>query len=242
MSTSKQFPCCSVFGMVLMGLSLWSGQLGFVTHAEEAGPQQENGGQATSSPTSTPQSGIHVLGATYGANCGAAKDNVSSHLAGACEGHRHCTYIILISRIGDPAIGCAKDYSAEYVCNGSSERKTVSAAAEAGNGTRVVLDCQDANAPSSGGAPVTVYWFCQINSGDLALISHVFAQDFHPHESKPKDEHLFMQWVLDHYHHHGGDYCWQYPTKDVAEAQQKLKLLSPVGEPAAREADWPPQK
>jgi len=86
---------------------------------------------------------IEVLTATYGANCGARKDNVTASLGAACNGQQQCNYIIQTSVIGDPAYGCMKDYVAQYRCKGEPQVKMVSAVAEAGNGSEIVLDCKE---------------------------------------------------------------------------------------------------
>ena len=55
-------------------------------------------------------SGIRVLGATYGANCGAKRGNVTSSLGRACDGKDNCHYVVDVTKLGDPAGGCAKDF------------------------------------------------------------------------------------------------------------------------------------
>jgi len=82
---------------------------------------------------------IRVIAATYGANCRARYGNVTDHLAEICNGKAECEYVIDFRVIGDPAPGCAKDYSAEWEC-GDDERGSVSARAEA-SGTGIVLRC-----------------------------------------------------------------------------------------------------
>lgn len=88
-----------------------------------------------------PQSGIGVLSATYGGNCGRPEGNVTAHLAGACNGKSSCGYSVDYKVIGDPAPGCKKDYVAKWKCGGGSEQ-TTRAEAEAGFGTQLSLICQ----------------------------------------------------------------------------------------------------
>lgn len=84
---------------------------------------------------------IKVIAATYGRNCGAPYGNVTDHLAEFCDGKRTCEYIIDVRVLGDPATGCAKDYSAEWQCGRDPERGTTGVRAEAGHGTSIVLRC-----------------------------------------------------------------------------------------------------
>jgi hypothetical protein len=84
---------------------------------------------------------IKVISATYGRNCRAPYGNATNHLAQICDGKPTCEYVIDVTVIGDPAVGCAKDYFAEWQCGHYPERLTTSARPEAGGGTRIVLRC-----------------------------------------------------------------------------------------------------
>jgi hypothetical protein len=77
---------------------------------------------STGSPTSAaaPSGRIEVISAVYGANCGHAS-NVAADLAGACNGKQRCDYLVDHRRIGDPAIGCRKEYVYRWQCNGSEK-------------------------------------------------------------------------------------------------------------------------
>lgn len=88
--------------------------------------------------------GISVVSATYGGNCGVAKGNVTRQLADSCNGQTFCAYTINYQALGgDPAVGCAKDYAAEYKCiGGPALSRTVSVKGEAGLGSSVTLSCQ----------------------------------------------------------------------------------------------------
>lgn len=58
---------------------------------------------------------IVVGSASYGGNCGAALDVVRSVAAG-CEGKPQCAYLVDHRVLGDPAVGCRKDFVARYQC------------------------------------------------------------------------------------------------------------------------------
>jgi hypothetical protein len=85
---------------------------------------------------------IEVESATYGGNCGAPRGNETAHLAQACDGQPQCHYRIDYRAIGDPAVGCGKDYIAEWQCRGSRAPRRVKAAPEAGYGAVITLDCE----------------------------------------------------------------------------------------------------
>src|SRR5581483_1771071 len=56
-------------------------------------------------PSLAVTSGIRVLGATYGENCGAKRGNVTSFLGRACDGKDNCHYVVDVTKLGDPAGG-----------------------------------------------------------------------------------------------------------------------------------------
>ena len=87
--------------------------------------------------------GIRVLAGTYGANCGQARGNKTAHLATACNGRDTCEYVVNHQVIGDPAVGCAKNYTAEWQCTGASRNLQASAAPEAGYGSKIMLSCRN---------------------------------------------------------------------------------------------------
>jgi hypothetical protein len=84
---------------------------------------------------------IRVLAGTYGGNCNAPYGNKTSHLATACNGRADCAYKVDYTVIGDPAVGCGKDYVAERRCGGSREVRRTVAGPEAGFGKTVELRC-----------------------------------------------------------------------------------------------------
>lgn len=84
--------------------------------------------------------GIHVIAATYGANCGVRHGNVTRELREVCEGRDHCDYTVDVNRLGDPAVGCRKNYIARWECP-DGRMRTASAPPEAGYGAIIRLGC-----------------------------------------------------------------------------------------------------
>ncbi len=91
--------------------------------------------------TTAPGDRIQVVAGTYGRNCGTSHGNKTEHLARACNGKSRCEYTINYQVIGDPAVGCAKDYVAEWHCGDASPVHRTSASPEAGFGKKIVLSC-----------------------------------------------------------------------------------------------------
>jgi hypothetical protein len=106
------------------------------------GTVQDGFGSCTSMTSNLPAQGISVVAGTYGGNVGAPHGNVSSALARACDSRNGnpnpCTYAVDYTQIGDPAPGLAKDYVAEWMCDGV---KRATAVPEAGYGSPVALSC-----------------------------------------------------------------------------------------------------
>ncbi|HYC66518.1 MAG TPA: hypothetical protein VEC14_17440 [Reyranellaceae bacterium] len=84
---------------------------------------------------------IYVTAATYGANCGARRGNMTSELADTCGGRDYCVYRVNPRIIGDPAVGCGKDFHVSYTCRQGQQERWASAQPEA-SGQSVVLDCR----------------------------------------------------------------------------------------------------
>ena len=82
---------------------------------------------------------ISVMSATYGANCGVKKGNVTSYIAKQCNGKSECRYTVDWKIIGDPAYGCAKTYTVQYQCGDNTKVYEESLSAEAGWGDKAVL-------------------------------------------------------------------------------------------------------
>lgn len=95
-----------------------------------------------------------ILSATYGASCyffrprppatnWVSNGNVTSAIRNKCHDKIPCDVKIDVVQLGDPASGCAKDFSVTYRC-GDDLRRTISIGAEA-NGQSLVLDCGPAH-------------------------------------------------------------------------------------------------
>ncbi|MCX5828039.1 MAG: hypothetical protein NTV58_08580 [Deltaproteobacteria bacterium] len=84
---------------------------------------------------------IAIVAGTYGKNCGAAYGNKTEHLAQACNGKRHCEYIIDSKIIGDPVLGCSKDYFAEWNCGNDQILRSMLVSPEAGFEKKITLTC-----------------------------------------------------------------------------------------------------
>jgi len=85
---------------------------------------------------------IAVVAGTYGSNCGAEHGNKTEDLARACNNKSHCDYIIDSKIIGDPILGCSKDYIAEWHCDNDQILRSASASPEAGFRKQITLMCQ----------------------------------------------------------------------------------------------------
>lgn len=84
---------------------------------------------------------IHVTAATYGgATCHQPTGNVTRFLSQACDGKKMCDYVVQYQAIGDPAPGCAKDFTVQWTCSAGPGGST-GAPAEAGLGSHVALQC-----------------------------------------------------------------------------------------------------
>ncbi|MGF6753647.1 hypothetical protein [Paraburkholderia sp. GAS42] len=83
---------------------------------------------------------IRILSGTYGENCGVRRGNATGDLALHCNNRDACDYVVDRSRIGEPAVGCQKNFLAEWSC-GSAERHTAEVSPEAGAGSTLVLSC-----------------------------------------------------------------------------------------------------
>ena len=133
-----------------------------------------------------PQTGISVVAGTYGGNCGASHGNVTGALASACNSTLgHCDYIVDYTIIGDPAPGCAKDYVAEWTCNGQSLVQQATASPEAGFRKPVILSCLPAQTFSlNHGHQTPAYGYGLLTSISSAAFglkmagaSHIFSAD-----------------------------------------------------------------
>ncbi len=88
-----------------------------------------------------PSPTIEVLEGTYGANCGARVGNATPRLVAKCNGRTACSYTVNVGELGNPAVGCAKDFIARWRCGRDSTVHTSSVAPEAGLGRVADLRC-----------------------------------------------------------------------------------------------------
>jgi len=94
-----------------------------------------------SNQAETSPGGLHVIAASYGANCGAPPLNATRALRLACDGRSECHYIVDVNALGDPAAGCAKSFFVLYACPGGARiNKTIPG--EAGLGSGLDLSCE----------------------------------------------------------------------------------------------------
>jgi hypothetical protein len=98
---------------------------------------------------------IHVLSATYGANCGAPSGNATSDVQMSCDGERTCTYRVDVNRLGNPSRSCAKAFAIEYECAPDGPPLKAEVSGEAGLGKTVELSCRSAGENE---APVAANW------------------------------------------------------------------------------------
>ncbi len=88
-----------------------------------------------------PTSGIRIVSATYGLNCGVSAGNATDALKIACNGRYDCSYRVDVSLLGDPAAGCQKSFTAEYECMPALKHYINEIPAEAGLGSNILLSC-----------------------------------------------------------------------------------------------------
>lgn len=100
---------------------------------------------ATRAATGEPvtQQGISVVAGTYGGNCSviSARGNATRALAGACNGKDQCTFKVRVEQIGDPSPGCAKAFTAAWICKGDLKIRSSLVPAESGFGSTLQLSC-----------------------------------------------------------------------------------------------------
>jgi len=84
--------------------------------------------------------GIRIEEASYGLNCGAQRNNAVADISFQCNGTKDCSYRVNHRRIGDPAVGCAKNYIVTWSCPGSTQRFQRAISPEA-SGRDIQLTC-----------------------------------------------------------------------------------------------------
>jgi len=84
---------------------------------------------------------IKVLEATYGPNCmKAAPGNATVYAAKICDAASRCTIPIDVTKMGDPAQGCWKEFVVKFGCLPKTGSRTLSLPGEA-NGSTLLIDC-----------------------------------------------------------------------------------------------------
>jgi hypothetical protein len=86
---------------------------------------------------------IAVVEATYGRNCGGSviPGNATKKAAEECNGKSgRCELMISVSKFGDTAPGCAKEFVVRWRCGHAVAVQTAQLAAEA-NGKSITLEC-----------------------------------------------------------------------------------------------------
>jgi hypothetical protein len=83
---------------------------------------------------------IQIVSGTYGQNCGAQRGNATRDLETQCDGRATCEYRIDGRTMRDPAVGCQKDFLAEWRCD-ETDIHIAMLSPEAGNGSTLVLSC-----------------------------------------------------------------------------------------------------
>lgn len=85
---------------------------------------------------------IDVTSASYGAgSCGVAAGNVTGIVASRCNGLTSCSVFVDNSVFGDPAPGCAKDFSVVWNCGDVTAPRSASHVAVVGEGYTVAIGC-----------------------------------------------------------------------------------------------------
>ena len=92
-------------------------------------------------PRAANWTGIRVISATYGGNCGAPIGNATDAIGPACGGKRACDYTVDVNKLGDPAPRCSKSFFVKYQCGGESAVRTAAVRGEAGLGSSIHLSC-----------------------------------------------------------------------------------------------------
>ena len=69
-----------------------------------------------------------MFSAIYGKNCNlkpACNGDVTATVASACNGKTVCNYKIDHNVLGDPSVGCKKDFTVEWKCDGSDKELVI---------------------------------------------------------------------------------------------------------------------
>eukprot|EP00933_Yihiella_yeosuensis_P073588 TRINITY_DN822_c0_g1_i4.p1 TRINITY_DN822_c0_g1~~TRINITY_DN822_c0_g1_i4.p1 ORF type:complete len:791 (-),score=245.30 TRINITY_DN822_c0_g1_i4:277-2649(-) len=108
-----------------------------------AAAENQNGAQNAKSSGDNVE-GIKIVRAVYAGNCGSGSEQTTS-IAEKCEEKMSCAMMLDSEKLGDPAWGCAKDYSVTYKCGEFGDKLTKTISAEAA-GQTITLSCQKVKA------------------------------------------------------------------------------------------------
>lgn len=84
---------------------------------------------------------ITVHNATYGENCGQPNGNVTWDVAPYCNGFGSCRYDIRTSFLGDPKVGCEKEFYVNYSCSNRPTLNRHLFVSREANGKTITLTC-----------------------------------------------------------------------------------------------------
>jgi peptidoglycan/LPS O-acetylase OafA/YrhL len=85
--------------------------------------------------------GIRILSATYGKNCGARIGNVTEAVEKACGAEKSCDYTVDVNKLGDPVQGCDKSFFVKYQCGGGTSTRFAGLPSQPGYGRVIHLAC-----------------------------------------------------------------------------------------------------
>jgi rubredoxin len=85
---------------------------------------------------------INVVSASFGANCGAPKDNALQYVRSACSGKQQCVYAFDGRELGNPAETCWKEFQVEWKCSQAGPIESRVEPPEPAQGAPVSLTCQ----------------------------------------------------------------------------------------------------
>jgi hypothetical protein len=85
--------------------------------------------------------GIRILSATDGKNCGARIGNVTEALEKACGTEKGCDNTVDVNRLCDPADGCDKSLFVKYQCGGGTSTRLAGPPSQPGYGRVIHLAC-----------------------------------------------------------------------------------------------------
>lgn len=86
---------------------------------------------------------IKVVAGTYGRNCNAKSGNATALLSKACDGHGSCDFTIDTAALEDPALGCNKDFAAEWKCGNGNAVYSAALSGLTGKNDKLHLSCSN---------------------------------------------------------------------------------------------------